>query len=330
MKPTTDGGSTRTSGLSGKENAKPSFSSKLKKLAVAVPGIVGSSIVEGIGGPKARGVKVAAEGAEKIAPAVVNFAKRTGARIIADRKGAQIVAEKVTAENKVSRVAARRVAEESAGPKARREGGNKALRGSAPKPDVRVTTKTGTPAKDTVTRPVKKTLNKRSAVTVTRTTPKKSFDVVSDRLKAQRDRLREALTVKVNPARPKIKSKRGGLELKVNEADVIDKDARLLKSIDARVEQGVEKASSKSKSYERDPEQNTADRSVDEALNPKSRLKATVKPGKPTKTTVLLRTVGSKPGSKTAALKGAIRNQRKVLRQREITEAAKRAEKAGQ
>lgn len=327
---TTDGGSTRTSGLSGKENAKPSFTSKLKKLAAATPGIIGSSIVEGIGGPKARGAKVAVEGAEKIAPAVVRFAQRTGAKILADRKGAQILAEKAAAENKVSKVAARRVAEEAAGPKARRLGGEKVLKGTAPKPDVRITTKSGkyrgygTLSKEatTVTKPVSRTLNKRSAVTITKTEPKGSKNVVSDRLKAQRDRTREALTIKVNPARPKIAAKRGGLELKVNKADVIDKDARQLKSIDARVDQGVEKATSKSKSYARDPEQNTADRMVDEALNPKSRLKATVKPGKPTKTTVLLRTVGGKPGSKTAALKGAIRNQRKVIEGRKLRTAA--------
>ena len=120
----TDGGSTRTSGLSGKENVKPSFSSKLKKLAVAVPGIVGSSIVEGIGGPKARGAKVAAEGAEKIAPAVVKFAQRTGAKIIADRKGAQIVAEKVARITpKISDKVARAAGREAAGPKAKGPGG---------------------------------------------------------------------------------------------------------------------------------------------------------------------------------------------------------------
>jgi hypothetical protein len=118
------GGGTRTSRLSGKENAKPSFSSKLKKLAVAVPGIVGSSIVEGIGGPKARGAKVAAEGAEKIAPAVIKFAKRTGAKIIADRKGAQIVAEKAarTTEKESPKVV-RAYAREAAGPKAKGPGG---------------------------------------------------------------------------------------------------------------------------------------------------------------------------------------------------------------
>ena len=62
-----NGGMVSPVGLSGKENAKPSFSSKLKKLAVAFPGIVGLSIVEGIGGPKARGAKIAASGAAKIA-----------------------------------------------------------------------------------------------------------------------------------------------------------------------------------------------------------------------------------------------------------------------
>ena len=171
---TTDGGSTRISGLSGKENAKPSFTSKLKKLAAATPGIIGSSIIEGIGGPKARGAKVAVEGAEKIAPAVVRFAQRTGAKILADRKGAQILAEKAAAENKVSKVAARRVAEEAAGPKARSVTGNPnrasstgAIRATAPKPGVKVTTVTSRGTK--VTGGIKRTNNTEgSAVKIVR------------------------------------------------------------------------------------------------------------------------------------------------------------------
>ena len=124
----TDGGSTRTSGLSGKENAKPSFTSKLKKLAAATPGIIGSSIIEGIGGPKARGAKVAVEGAEKIAPAVVRFAERTGAKIIADRKGAQLVAEKTARITpKTSDKVVKAMGREAAGPKAKGPGGRPQL-----------------------------------------------------------------------------------------------------------------------------------------------------------------------------------------------------------
>jgi len=147
-----DGGGSRTSNLNGKDNAKPSFSSKLKKLAVAVPGIVGSSIVEGIGGPKARGAKAAVVGAEKIAPAVVKFAERTGARILADRKGAQIVAEKAAritpkTSDKVARAAGR----EAAGPKAKGPGGkpqitrnNKSLKDYDTAEKTAVAVRTGT------------------------------------------------------------------------------------------------------------------------------------------------------------------------------------------
>ena len=198
----------------------------------------------------------------------------------------------------------------------------------------------------TVTKPVSRTLNKRSAVTITKTEPKGSKNVVSDRLKAQRDKTREALTIKVNPARPKITPKRapngGASRTDARNDEIVNRYYRIKNrdsaapeprggqsgqtSIDQRLTKGAEKEPRSSKPSDKDYE---ADDRVNEALNPKSRIKATVKPGKPTKTTVLLRTVGGKPGSKTAALKGAIRNQRKVLRQREITEAAKRAEKAG-
>jgi hypothetical protein len=170
-------------GGKGGRSLKPSFSSKLKKLAAATPGIIGASVLEGIGGPKAKaGGKVA------------SFVARTGAKVIAERKGAAILAEKAARTGKISKIAARREAEKAAGRKAGRVGGNKALRGTAPKPDVRITTKTGTPAKDTVTRPVSRTLNKRSAVTVTKTKPKKVEDIISDRARAKRDRLRTVLT----------------------------------------------------------------------------------------------------------------------------------------
>jgi hypothetical protein len=47
------------SGGRGGRRPKPTLNSKLTKFARAVPGIVGSSIIEGIGGPKARGAKAA-------------------------------------------------------------------------------------------------------------------------------------------------------------------------------------------------------------------------------------------------------------------------------
>jgi hypothetical protein len=121
------------------------------------------------------------------------------------------------------------------------------------------------------------------------------------------------LTIKVNPARPKITPKQG------------KRVAGSEDTIDTRIEKGAETARSTSKSYGRDPEQTKADIRVNEALNESSRLKTQVAPGKPTRTTTLI-----KSKAKPSEIKGAIRNQRKVLRQREITEAAKRAEKAGQ
>ena len=100
----------------GKRSLKPSFNSKLKKLAGAVPGIVGASILEGIGGPKVKaGGKVA------------SFAARTGRRIIAERKGAAILAEKAARTGKISNVAARREAEKVAGKKAKGPGGSPKL-----------------------------------------------------------------------------------------------------------------------------------------------------------------------------------------------------------
>jgi hypothetical protein len=145
----------------GKRNLKPSFNSKLKKFAGAVPGIVGASILEGIGGPKVKaGGKVA------------SFAARTGRRIIADRKGAKIVAEKLARTGKISKVAARREAETAAGPKARSVTGNPnrasstgAIRATAPKPGVKVTTITSRGTK--VTGGIKRITNKKgSAVTI--------------------------------------------------------------------------------------------------------------------------------------------------------------------
>ena len=167
----------------GKRSLKPSFNSKLKKLAGAVPGIVGASILEGIGGPKV-----------KASGKVASFAARTGRRIIADRKGAKIVAEKLARTGKISKIAARREGEKAAGRKAGRLGGNKALQSVVDKPRAKIVTKTGNPKKDTVSTPPKLTPAKRRPVTVTKTTPKKTEDIISDRAKAKSDRLHTVLT----------------------------------------------------------------------------------------------------------------------------------------
>lgn len=291
-----------------------------------------SSRPEGIGG--GSGVST---GAGRIS-------MRLSARVRSGSKGLKTTTGQSRA--KISKIEARRIAEQAAGPKAKSMGGNKPLKATAPKPDVRVTTRTGNPKKDTVTKPVKRTLNKRSAVTIKKTTPRKPAEVRAEREKARRDRLRTALTPTQNPARIKAKAQRdpkGGADrtdarkeniieryYKIRFGDRSGPEARGGKAeprtIDQRIEQGVEKAPRSSKPSTADRE---ADARVNEALNPKSRVKATVKPGKPTKTTVVLRTVGGNRGTQNAKLKGAIRNQRKVLRQREIDAIVKRAEKAG-
>jgi hypothetical protein len=120
--------------------------------------------------------------------AVANFAERTGARIIADRKGAQIVAEKAAAENKVSKVAARRVAEEAAGPKARSVTGNPnratstgAIRATAPKPGVKVTTITSRGTK--VTGGIKRTTNTQgSAIKITSKPPMSAKEIEQNQI----------------------------------------------------------------------------------------------------------------------------------------------------
>jgi hypothetical protein len=254
---------------------------------------------------------------------------------------------------KVSSIEARRIAEQAAGPKARRLGGNKSLRAVAPKPDVRITTKAGkyrgygtlSKEKTTVTRPVKRTTNKSgSAITVRKTEPRKAAEVRAERAKAKRDKLREALTPRVNPARSKIQPKRGKDQR--DERTAIERDEpqgitirgkfypdgnRGLMprgkqpTIESRVASRVEKPTRGKTPSEYDKE---AGARIDEALKPSSRVKATVKPGKPTKTTIALRTVGGKKSERTAKLKGTIRNQRKVLKERELREAGERIRKA--
>jgi len=231
--------------------------------------------------------------------------------------------------------------------------GTGAIRGTAPKPDVRITTKAGkyrgygtlSKEKTTVTRPVKRTTNKSgSAITVRKTEPRKASEVKAERKKRNDAKLREALTPRVNPARPKIQPKRGKNER--DERTAIDRDEpqgitvrgkfypdgnRGLMprgkqpTIESRVASRAEKPTRGKLPSEYDKE---AGARIDEAVKASTRVKATVKPGKPTKTTIALRTVGGNKAERTAKLKGTIRNQRKVLKEREIKEAAERIRKA--
>jgi hypothetical protein len=323
----------------------------VKKLAPSAARQVARKVIAQKGGPKAvsgksldRAINMANQSARSTKPV-----RNTGGGLRTTYSG--------PSRNKVSNVSATRIAEQSAGPKARRLGGESALRGVAPKPDVRITTKAGkyrgygtlSKEKTTVTKPVKRETNKKgSAITVRKTTPRKPSDVRSEAAKAKRDRLREALTPRVNPARPKTKPKSGPAGGRTNEREqeIINRYYRIRfrdqggptprsaqgpqSSVESRIASGSEKATrGRSNSSNFDSEAETLlNRSIRAIENPKVAAKERVRPGKPTKTTVALRTVGGTKAERTAKLKGTIRNQRKVLREREIKETAERVRKA--
>ena len=77
---------TTVEGGKGGRSLKPSFSSKLKKLAVATPGIIGASVLEGIGGPKAKGAKIVAKTSARVARAIAKEAAGPKAKGIIARK----------------------------------------------------------------------------------------------------------------------------------------------------------------------------------------------------------------------------------------------------
>jgi hypothetical protein len=319
----------------------------VKKLAQSEARIIARKVIAQKGGPKAL--------SGKSLDRAINIANQSGrsSKPVRNIGGGLRTTYSGPPKGKISKVAATRAAEQAAGPRARREGGNAALRATAPKPGVRITTKAGkyrgygtlSKEKTTVTRPVKRTTNKSgSAITVRKTEPRKAAEVRAERAKAKRNKLREALTPRVNPARPKIQPKRGKNER--DERTAIDRDEpqgitvrgkfypdgnRGLMprgkqpTIESRVASRAEKPTRGKLPSEYDKE---AGARIDEAVKASTRVKATVKPGKPTKTTIALRTIGGKKSERTAKLKGTIRNQRKVLKEREIKEAAERIRKA--
>ena len=255
-------------------------------------------------------------------------------------------------KRKISTYQARKEAWEAAGPRARRTGGNKALLSSFPKSDVRVTTKTGNPKKDTVTKPVRRSTNKKgSAITITKTTPRKSAEVLNERAKKNRDRLRNALTIKVNPARPKSapqSAPRNSSPASVTEGKpqpqgitvrgkfYPDGNTGVMPrggsqpTIDARLGSRSEKAPSLTADY--DTSDKDANKLRTESLknlketnlekgsdfNPKPKA-SRVKPGVRTRVTTLI-----VKGAKPSEIKGAVRNQRRVLKQRALEEAGKK------
>ena len=328
-----------------------------------IAGLVGRSVVEGIGGPKAKAAGVAVRAGKKALSgkaldAAINKANLSARSTKPVRsKSGGLKTTTGQGRKKVSSVAATRMAEQSAGPKARRLGGEAALRSKGAKPGVRITTKAGkyrgygtlSKEKTTVTKPVKLETNKKgSAITVRKTEPRKAADVRAERAKIRRDRLREALTPRINPARKKItpeRSKNNTSGFNAREQELIDRYYRirfgdkggptprsaqeLQSSIESRIASGAEKPTRGSVNNTGDKEATIlAQRSMRALNSPKAASQEKVKPGKPTKTTIGLRMIGSPKGVQAAKLKGTIRNQRKVLREREIKEAAERIRKA--
>ena len=308
----------------------------VKKLAQSEARIIARKVIAQKGGPKAvsgksldRAINIANQSARSSKP-------------VRNKGGGLRTTYSGPPKGKISKIAATRAAEKAAGPRARREGGNAALRATAPKPDVRITTKAGkyrgygtlSKEKTTVTRPVKRTTNKTgSAITVRKVEPRKAKDVKAERDRIKRDKVRDALTPRVNPARPKPTPKRASTGTTRNDArekEIIDRYYRIRfrdkggpdprsaegpqRSIESRIASGAEKPTKGKLPSEYDTQ---AGARIDEAVKVSTRVKATVKPGKPTKTTIALRTVGGKKSERTAKLKGTIRNQRKVLKERQ-------------
>ena len=296
---------------------------------------------------------------------------------------------------RISNVSATRIAEQSAGPKARSMGGEAPLRATKPKPGVRITSKTSGggqrvlegPAKKinlklkqkaegpsnligkefksppsrvrevsaekrpsistekiTVKKPIKRSTNKNgSAITIRKTQPRKPADVRAQREKERRDTLREALTPRVNPARPKTTPKRGTSgssgRKKEPSQDVLDRYYRIRfgdrggptpriaqarqESIESRIASGTEKPTRGSVNTTGDKEATIlAQRSMRALGSPKASAKEKVKPGQRTKVATAI-----KKGDP-AKIKGSVRNMRRVLKEREIKEAAERMRKA--
>ncbi len=219
--------------------------------------------------------------------------------------------------------------------------GTGAVRGTAPKPGVRVVNITGSGTK--VTGGIKRTTNKKGgAVTVRKIKPRSREDIKAQKERAQRDKLREVLTVRVNPARPKTTPKRGeggSGRNKERSQEILDRYYRIRfgdkggptprsqqgrqGSIESRIASGSEKAPQTrgrgNKDFEADE---LADRSIRAIESPKIAAKERVRPGKRTNVAKAVKNPKARNVGK------AIANQRRVLREREIKETAERMRKA--
>lgn len=277
------------------------------------------------------------------------IAKQTGKELTKNQMKAVAIKVASRPKKKVNWVQARRIAEQAAGPKARSMGGEAPLRATRPKPDVRITTKAGkyrgygtlSKEKTTVTRPVKRSTNKGgSAITVRQGTPRKPADVRERMQRERRDRLRESLTIRVNPARPKKTPKQVKQNSSATDArreEIIQRYYNIRfgdrsapsarssqpepRSIEQRIARGVEEKprSSRKSSFDKEAEARIglADRVA--SGSKKAMAESRVKPGKRTKVATAIKT------GKPSDIKGATRNMRKVLRDREIKEIAAKA-----
>lgn len=216
--------------------------------------------------------------------------------------------------------------------------GTGAVRGTAPKPGVRITTRTSRGT--SVQKPIKRIdpKEKSSALTVRKTAARKREDIIAQKNKEKRDRVREALTIRVNPARPKTTPQRGagGSGGRTERSqEILDRYYRIKfgdkggpvsrsgqgaqPSIESRIASGSERAP---RTRSRDDKDFEADKLVDRSIraieNPKLAAKERIKPGKQTKVSKAI-----KSGNK-ADIKRSTENMRKVLKEREIKEAAER------
>lgn len=343
-----------------------------------IAGIVGGAIIEGIGGPKAKAAGAAVKGAAKLARPLTQAeakAVRTVSKKLASRNKTQPsrAGDKVkinpaalgsksksgkptpnrggglrtTTGRGKSRITKGDVYEAVRGMSSRPGGsptttGTGAIRTTAPKPYVRVTTRTAKGEK--VQKPLKKTnpKEKGGAITVRKTTPRKAEDVRNEMSKAKRDRVRRALTVAPKPIGPNRQVKLDGVakgkttdRTDARSEEILNRYYRIRfgdsggpvarggkpepRSINQRIAEGVEESPRSSGKSNFDKE---AEGRITESLAEARSGKPTLKPGQSTKVTRAIRK-GTNP-----EIKRAVRNMRKVLNQREITAAAERSEKA--
>jgi len=204
--------------------------------------------------------------------------------------------------------------------------------------------------KVTVSKPRKYITNKNgSAITVRKTQPRKPAEVRAQREKERRDRLREVLTPRVNPARPKTTPKRGvdksSRDYNVEGKDTVQgitirgkfypdrnpgipargqsRQGTIESRLESRSERPTIGSTRRGEKGEYDSEAEALlNRSIRALENPKVAAKERVKPGQRTKVATAI-----KKGNP-AKIKGSVRNMRRVLREREIKEAAERMRRA--